>query len=49
LLREALKTNPNQAEIHWELSYAYRFAGMLKESVAECERARQLDPSVKLK
>jgi tetratricopeptide (TPR) repeat protein len=48
LLREALKTNPNHAEVHWELGYAYRFAGMLKESVAECERARQLDPSVKL-
>jgi len=48
LLREALKTNPNHAEIHWELGYAYRFAGMLSESVAECERARQLDPVVKL-
>jgi DNA-binding winged helix-turn-helix (wHTH) protein/TolB-like protein len=48
LLREALKTNPNHAEVHWELGYAYRFAGMLKESVSECERARQLDPSVKL-
>jgi tetratricopeptide (TPR) repeat protein len=36
LLREALKTNLNQAEIHWELGYAYRFAGMLQESVAEC-------------
>ena len=48
LLREALKTNPNQAEIHWELGYAYRFAGMLPESIAECERARQLDPGVKL-
>ncbi|WP_433965886.1 winged helix-turn-helix domain-containing tetratricopeptide repeat protein [Tunturiibacter gelidiferens] len=48
LLREALKTNPNQAEIHWELGYAYRFAGMLSESVSECERARQLDPGVKL-
>jgi DNA-binding winged helix-turn-helix (wHTH) protein/TolB-like protein/Tfp pilus assembly protein PilF len=48
LLREALKTNPNHAEIHWELGYAYRFAGMLDESVAECERARQLDPGVKL-
>jgi DNA-binding winged helix-turn-helix (wHTH) protein/TolB-like protein/Tfp pilus assembly protein PilF len=48
LLREALKTNPNQAEIHWELGYAYRFAGMLQESVSECERARQLDPGVKL-
>jgi DNA-binding winged helix-turn-helix (wHTH) protein/TolB-like protein/Flp pilus assembly protein TadD len=48
LLREALKTNPNHAEIHWELGYAYRFAGMLSESVSECERARQLDPVVKL-
>jgi len=48
LLREALKTNPNHAEIHWELGYAYRFAGMLRESVAECEQARRLDPGVKL-
>ena len=48
LLREALRTNPNHAEVHWELGYAYRFAGMLTESAAECERARQLDPSVKL-
>jgi DNA-binding winged helix-turn-helix (wHTH) protein/TolB-like protein len=48
LLREALKTNPNHAEIHWELGYAYRFAGMLPESISECERARQLDPGVKL-
>jgi DNA-binding winged helix-turn-helix (wHTH) protein/TolB-like protein/Tfp pilus assembly protein PilF len=39
LLRDALKTNPTHAAIHWELGYAYRFAGMLKESVAECERA----------
>ncbi len=48
LLRLALQTNPNHAEAHWELGYAYRFAGMLEESAAECERARQLDPSVKL-
>jgi DNA-binding winged helix-turn-helix (wHTH) protein/TolB-like protein len=48
LLREALKSNPNHAEVHWELGYAYRFAGMLQESVSECERARQIDPSVKL-
>lgn len=48
LLREALTTNPNHPEAHWELGYAYRFGGMLKESIAEGERARQLDPAVKL-
>jgi DNA-binding winged helix-turn-helix (wHTH) protein/TolB-like protein len=48
LLRQALKTNPNHAEIHWELGYAYRFAGMLRESVLESEHARRLDPGVKL-
>jgi DNA-binding winged helix-turn-helix (wHTH) protein/TolB-like protein len=48
LLREALKTNPNHAEIHWELGYAYRFGGMLSESVSESEQARRLDPGVKL-
>jgi tetratricopeptide (TPR) repeat protein len=47
MLRNALKTNPIHAAIHWELGYAYRFAGMLNESVQECERARQLDPLVK--
>jgi tetratricopeptide (TPR) repeat protein len=46
LLRDALKTNGSYAAAHWELGYAYRFAGMLDESVAECERARQLDPLV---
>jgi DNA-binding winged helix-turn-helix (wHTH) protein/TolB-like protein len=46
LLRDALHTNPNRADLHWELGYAYRFAGMLQESVAECELARQLDPLV---
>jgi len=48
LLREALAKNPNHAEIHWELGYAYRFGGMLLESIAEAEHARQLDPGVKL-
>jgi tetratricopeptide (TPR) repeat protein len=47
LLRDVVKANPNYAPVHWELGYAYRFAGMLKESVAECERAREIDPSVK--
>ncbi len=48
LLREVLKTNPNYALAHWELGYAYRFTGMLDESIAECERARAIDPQVKL-
>jgi serine/threonine protein kinase/tetratricopeptide (TPR) repeat protein len=48
LLRTALETSPNNAELHWELGYAYRFAGMLAESVVECEKARQIDPEVKI-
>jgi serine/threonine protein kinase len=48
LLRSALRDSPNNAEAHWELGYAYRFAGMLQESVAECEKARQNNPQVKI-
>jgi tetratricopeptide (TPR) repeat protein len=48
LLRQVLKDNSSNAELHWELGYAYRFGGMLRESVEECERARQIDPGVKL-
>ncbi len=47
LLREVLKANPTVAQAHWELSYAYRFGGMLKESLAEAEQARQLDTEIK--
>jgi tetratricopeptide (TPR) repeat protein len=47
LLRDAVKNNPNSAALYWELGYAYRFAGMLQESVAECEHAIQIDPLVK--
>jgi DNA-binding winged helix-turn-helix (wHTH) protein/TolB-like protein/tetratricopeptide (TPR) repeat protein len=47
LLRETVKNNPNNAALHWELGYAYRFAGMLKESVSECEQALRMDPLVK--
>jgi serine/threonine protein kinase/tetratricopeptide (TPR) repeat protein len=48
LLRAALAANPNVAEAHWELGYAYRYGGMLPESVTECETARRLDPNVKI-
>lgn len=48
LLRAALARNPNSADAHWELGYAYRFGGMLPESVRECVLARQIDSQVKL-
>lgn len=47
-LHTVLKTNPEHAEAHWEMGYAYRFGGMLPESIKEGELARQLDPQVKL-
>ena len=47
LLRDVIKANPTNAQAHWELSYAYRFAGMLKESAAEAEQARHLDSEIK--
>lgn len=48
MIRSLLAENPGNAEAHWELGYAYRFGGMLQEAVAESERARQNNPSVKL-
>jgi DNA-binding winged helix-turn-helix (wHTH) protein/TolB-like protein/Tfp pilus assembly protein PilF len=48
LLREVLSNNSNLAEARWELGYAYRFGGMLEQSIAECELARKLNPAVKL-
>jgi DNA-binding winged helix-turn-helix (wHTH) protein/TolB-like protein len=47
-LRQVLQAHPNLAEAHWELGYVYRHAGMLEEALAECVRARELDPGVKL-
>jgi TolB-like protein len=48
LLRSALRDSPNSAEAHWELGYAYRFGGMLEESLSECQRARAINPQVKI-
>jgi len=48
ILRESLPANQNHAELHWELGYAYRYGGMLRESIAEAERAREIDPGVKI-
>ncbi len=47
LMRGAIESNRNSAEAHWELGYAYRFGGLLRESISECERARQIVPAVK--
>jgi len=43
VLRSVIQTNPNLSQAHWELGYAYRFGGLLRESIAEGERARQID------
>jgi DNA-binding winged helix-turn-helix (wHTH) protein/TolB-like protein len=47
LLRAVIESNPNHAGAHWELSYAYRFAGMLKQSIEEGERSRQLEAEIR--
>jgi len=39
-----LKSRPNSAQAHFALSYVFRYAGMLKEAAAECNRALTLDP-----
>ena len=39
-----LKSRPNSAQAHFALSYVFRYAGMLEEAAAECNRALTLDP-----
>lgn len=48
LLMDALRTHETNAELHWELGYAYRFGGLLEDSAAESARARSIDPTVKI-
>jgi TolB-like protein len=48
MLQAALRSNRNNAEAHWELGYAFRFGGLLDQSLKECQRARELDPEVKI-
>jgi DNA-binding winged helix-turn-helix (wHTH) protein/TolB-like protein/Tfp pilus assembly protein PilF len=45
-LREELRRNPNEPQARWWLNEAYLYGGMLKEAIAEGERALQLDPFV---
>jgi DNA-binding winged helix-turn-helix (wHTH) protein/TolB-like protein len=46
LLRGVVAANPNSPFALWELSYAYRYAGMLDESISEGEKALSLYPSL---
>ena len=46
LLRGVIGTNPNLAQAHWNLAYAYRFGGMLRESISEGERSRQINGEI---
>jgi len=45
-LREELRRHPNEAFARWWLTEAYLYGGMLEESIAEGERALDLDPLV---
>ncbi len=44
LLIRALKINPNDAWLHFSLSYHYRYIGFLEESAKEIEIALSIDP-----
>ncbi|MCH7774730.1 MAG: protein kinase, partial [Bacteroidetes bacterium] len=44
LLIRALKINPNDAWLHFSLSYHYRYIGFLEESEKEIEIALSIDP-----
>src|SRR5262245_18460606 len=47
LLRGVIGTSPNLAQVHWNLAYAYRFGGSLRESISEGERSRQINGEIK--
>jgi TolB-like protein/Tfp pilus assembly protein PilF/predicted Ser/Thr protein kinase len=44
LVDRMLRVTPDDALAHFALSYIYRYAGLMDESVAEVERALALDP-----
>jgi DNA-binding winged helix-turn-helix (wHTH) protein/TolB-like protein len=48
LLRDLIKKYPTYPMAYWELSYAYRYAGMLEESVATSNRMLEVDPDYNL-
>lgn len=46
ILRQVLEENPNHPFARWELSYAYRYAGIINESISEGESALRLYPQL---
>lgn len=45
LTEQMLEINPNNPSAHFYLSYIYRYAGMLTESIQEAENAMTSDPN----
>jgi tetratricopeptide (TPR) repeat protein len=43
--KELVKSHPKSAQAHFEMSYVYRYAGMLPQSAIECNSALAIDPS----
>jgi DNA-binding winged helix-turn-helix (wHTH) protein/TolB-like protein len=46
LLISALRVNPNSPETHWDLAYALRYGGLLREARAAVEKALAFDRTV---
>lgn len=44
ILLKVLENEPENSLAWWELSYAYRYAGMLEKSIEAGEKAKEVDP-----
>lgn len=46
LLKPVVSSRPYEAQLHWQISYTYRYAGLLEESISAGEKALSIDPTV---
>lgn len=46
LLKPVVRSRPQDARLHWQMSYAYRYAGLLEQSISEGEKAVRIDPDI---